>query len=115
MANPARPAAGTKLCAVDEIEDPGSKGFRFVVDEMHFAGFVVRNGEQLIGYVDRCPHQGMPLDIFGRYLTPTGRYILCGVHGGTFKLNGEGIGSPCIGYNLTPWAITVRDGEIFTA
>ena len=115
MANPARPEPGVRLCAVDEIENPGSKGFRFVVDEMHFAAFVVRTGDQVVGYIDRCPHQGMPMDVDGGFLTPSGRYILCGVHGGTFKLTGEGIGSPCLGYDLFRWPVTVQDGEVYTA
>ena len=36
--NPARPAPGVRLCAVAEIADPGSKGFRFRVENRLFAG-----------------------------------------------------------------------------
>ena len=59
--NLARPAPGTLLCALDEIPSPGSKGFRFREGEALFAGFVVRQGETLVGYVDSCPHAGWPL------------------------------------------------------
>lgn len=113
--NPARPAAGVKLCALSEIADPGSKGFRFRAESRLFAAFVVRAGEQVIGYVDQCPHAGWPLGAFDdRYLTRGGDRILCAAHGGLFTLDGEGVGSPCIGQHLTPWPIAVRDGDVFT-
>lgn len=115
-ANPARPPAGVRLCALAEIEDPGARGFRFREDTRLFAGFVVRKGPILAGYVDQCPHAGWPLASFGdRYLTRTGNHILCAGHGALFNLTGEGATSPCIGEHLTPWPVEVRDGEVFTA
>jgi nitrite reductase/ring-hydroxylating ferredoxin subunit len=114
--NPARPAAGVRLCELDEVVDPGGKGFRFREDGRIFAGFVVRKGEVLVGYVDSCPHAGWPLATFDdRYLTRDGRHILCTGHGGLFSFEGQGVTNPCIGTHLTPWPVAVRDGEIFTA
>ncbi len=56
-----------------------------------FAGFVVRNGERLAGYVDSCPHAGWPLATFDdRYLTRDGRHILCTGLGALFTLDGAG-------------------------
>ena len=40
--NPARPAAGLRLCAVADLADPGARGFRFRAGDRLFAGFVVR-------------------------------------------------------------------------
>jgi nitrite reductase/ring-hydroxylating ferredoxin subunit len=114
--NPARPAAGQRLCALAEIADPGGKGFRFRVDGRIFAAFVIRRGELLAGYVDSCPHAGWPLATFDdRYLTRDGRHILCTGHGALFTLDGAGVTSPCLGERLTPWPIKLRDGEVFTA
>ena len=116
LENPARPAAGVRLCAVEELENPGSRGFRFTKESRRFSGFVVRSGELVAGYIDSCPHAGWPLDAFdGRYLTKSGENILCTGHGALFTLEGEGISSPCVGDRLTVWPILVRDGEIFTA
>lgn len=116
MENPARPPAGQRLCTLSEIADPGAKGFRFRADSRLFAGFVVRAGGLVAGYVDQCPHAGWPLGAFDdRYLTRGGDRILCAGHGGLFNLNGEGVATPCIGQRLTPWPIEVRDGEVFTA
>ncbi|WP_372781552.1 Rieske (2Fe-2S) protein [Phenylobacterium sp.] len=114
--NPARPAAGQRLCGLDELSDPGSKGFRFRLDSRLFAGFLVRKGGLVTGYVDSCPHAGWPLGVFDdRYLTKAGDHILCAGHGGLFTLEGAGATTPCIGLSLTPWPVAVRDGAVFTA
>ena len=114
--NPACPPPGVRLCALDDVGDPGSKGFRFRVDSRLFAGFIVRRGELVLGYVDNCPHAGWPLGVLDeRYLTRSGDHILCSGHGGLFTLDGEGATNPCLGLKLTPWPVTVRDGEVLTA
>ena len=114
--NPARPPAGQRLCALADLADPGSKGFRFRADSRLFAGFVVRKGERVLGYVDNCPHAGWPLGVLDeRYLTRTGDHILCSGHGGLFTLDGEGATTPCMGLHLTPWPVQVKDGEVVTA
>ena len=113
--NPARPAAGVRLCALAEIADPGGKGFRFRVESRIFAGFIVRKGELLAGYIDSCPHAGWPLATFDdRYLTRDAGHILCTGHGALFTLDGAGATSPCLGLRLTPWNIAVREGNVFT-
>ena len=61
--NPAQPAAGVELCRLDEIADPGGKGFDFREGEAIFMGFVVRQGERALGYVDSCPHAGFAHDL----------------------------------------------------
>lgn len=115
--NPARPAPGTVLCGLDEIASPGSKGFRFREGEALFAGFVVRQDQTLAGYVDSCPHAGWPLAGFaGRYLTRENDLILCAGHGALFKIEGGAcVAGPCPGQALTPWPVTVKDGQIVVA
>lgn len=115
--NPAKPAAGVMLCALAELADPGSKGFRFREDSKMFAGFVVRLGEEVRGYVDFCPHAGWPLAAWDdRYLTRDGDLILCGGHAALFRpLDGVCVAGPCADERLTPWPITVVNGQVFTA
>jgi nitrite reductase/ring-hydroxylating ferredoxin subunit len=114
--NPARPGPGVRLCALAEIADPGGKGFRFRVEGRIFAGFIVRKGERLSGYVDSCPHAGWPLATFDdRYLTRDANHILCTGHGALFTLDGHGATNPCLGLSLTSWPIAERDGDVFTA
>ena len=114
--NPAQPPPGTRLCALGEIADPGSKGFLFREGEALFLGFVVRRGDELTGYVDRCPHAGMPLAMApDRYLTREGDLILCSSHGALFR-PGDGVcvGGPCAGQALRGWAVRVEGGEVVT-
>jgi nitrite reductase/ring-hydroxylating ferredoxin subunit len=115
--NPARPAPGVLLCAVEELSDPGAKGFRFRAESKMFAGFVVRKGGALTAYVDSCPHAGWPLAAFDdRYLTREPALILCAGHGALFRIeDGACVAGPCMGEHLQPWPIQVRDGNIFTA
>ena len=105
-----------RLCAVAELADPGSKGFRFRAESRLFAGFVVRRGDEIRGWIDQCPHAGWPMGAMDdRYLTRDGDRILCAGHGGLFSLDGLGVTTPCVGQRLTPWPVTVREGEVFTA
>jgi nitrite reductase/ring-hydroxylating ferredoxin subunit len=114
--NPARPAAGVRLCALAEIADPGGKSFRFRTDAKLFAGFVLRRGETVTGFVDSCPHAGWPLAPFDdRYLTKSGQHILCAGHGALFDLDGQCVVGPCEGEALTPWPVTLRGGDVWTA
>jgi nitrite reductase/ring-hydroxylating ferredoxin subunit len=116
VSNPARPATGLRLCDLDEIADPGAKGFRFRADSKLFAGFVVRAGDLVAGYVDSCPHAGWPLGAMDdRYLTRDGDHILCAGHGALFKLDGLCVAGPCLGDHLAVWPVEVRDGLVFTA
>lgn len=114
--NPARPAAGVRLCSLDELADPGSRGFRFRSDRWLFAGFLVRAGDLLAGYVDSCPHASWPLAALDdRYLTRDGDRILCAGHGALFRLDGLCVAGPCEGRRLSAWPVVVRDGAVWTA
>lgn len=115
--NPARPAAGTALCRLDEIAAPGARGFRFRTDDAVFAGFVVRTDQALVGYVDSCPHAGWPLaGPSGRFLTRENDLILCGGHAALFRIaDGVCVAGPCPGQRLEPWPVRVEDGQVVTA
>jgi nitrite reductase/ring-hydroxylating ferredoxin subunit len=111
------PAPGLRLCALDEIADPGAKGFDFREGDAIFAGFVVRKGDQVFGYVDHCPHAGWRLgSLDDRYLNRQGELILCFGHGALFRIeDGAAIAGPCPeGARLEVWPVEVRDGAVVT-
>lgn len=112
--NPARPTPGARLCAMDDLADPGSKGFLFREGDKLFLGFLVRQGGAVRGYIDRCPHAGTPLALSpDRYLTREGDLILCTSHGALFRLeDGLCVGGPCAGRSLWPWNVRLEAGEI---
>ena len=81
-------------------------------------GFVVRQGERALGYVDSCPHAGWPLGVGeDRYLTRDGQRIFCGGHGALFRIeDGFCLAGPCADESLEPWAVSVgEDGVVRTA
>jgi nitrite reductase/ring-hydroxylating ferredoxin subunit len=109
--------AGVPLCTLASLEDPGARNFVLEIKGAYFHGFVVRRGEQVFGYVDRCPHAGLPLaQQLDRYLTRDGELIQCSWHGGLFKADsGVCVGGPPAGSRLTPWPVEVKDGIVRTA
>jgi nitrite reductase/ring-hydroxylating ferredoxin subunit len=113
----AAPPSGTPLCALADLGDPGAKGFEFRTGEALFNGFVVREGEAVYGYIDRCPHAGWPLAFTpDKYLTREGDLILCASHGALFRLrDGLCVGGPCGGKRLTPWPVAIDDGLVRAA
>lgn len=115
--NPARPPAGTALCAIDEIPEPGAKGFDFRQGDQVFAGFVVRKAGLVLGYVDSCPHAGWPLSpLPDRYLTRDAARLFCGGHGALFRVeDGYCVAGPCAGDSLTRWPVAAdSDGMVRT-
>jgi len=113
----AAPPSGARLCALADLSDPGAKGFEFREGDLVFAGFVVRRGGSVFGYIDRCPHAGWPLAMTpDRYLTREGDLILCAGHAALFRMeDGLCIGGPCGGRRLTPWPVRVAAGEVRVA
>lgn len=105
------------LCALDEIASPGARGFRFRVEDAVFAGFVVRRGEAVVGYVDSCPHAGWPLaGPNGRFLTRGNDLILCAGHAALFRIDdGAMVAGPCQDVALTPWPVRVEGAHIVVA
>lgn len=103
----------TALCRLDDIADPGSRGFDIEGRPL----FVVRHGEFVAGYVNSCPHTGGPLDwVEDQFLDLERRHILCATHGALFRMeDGHCLAGPCAGDHLTPVSLTVVDGVVMLA
>ncbi len=108
--------AGVKLGPLDVIADGKARNFVLQISDAFFHGFVVRQGDSVYGYVDQCPHAGMPLaQELDDYLTPQGDLISCSWHGALFRISsGLCIGGPCAGQSLRLWPVAVADGQIVT-
>ena len=103
--------AGVTLCPLETIADGAARNFVLQMRAGRFHGFVVRSGETVHGYVDRCPHTGLPLaQELDDYMTPQGDLIACSWHGALFRIgSGYCVAGPCAGQGLTPWPV-VNDG-----
>ena len=73
--------------------------------------FLVPDGDEVHGYINICPHQGMPLDLKPDvFLDIERRYIQCTTHFAKFqKHDGLCIGGPCTGSKLMKLPITIDD------
>ncbi|MFP2926692.1 Rieske (2Fe-2S) protein [Pyxidicoccus sp. 3LG] len=106
-----------RLLPVVALEDPGARNLVLQIGDAYFHGFLVRRGDEVHGYVDRCPHAGLPLaQKLDGYLTPDKSLIVCSWHGALFQpADGLCVGGPCAGSRLTPWPVRVEGGVVFTA
>lgn len=108
--------AGVTLGPIDLIPPDTARNFVVQLRAGRFHGFVVRRHDAVFGYVDRCPHMGLPLArTLDEYLTPAGDFVACGWHAALFEIEtGTCVGGPCNGAGLTPWPVHVPDGSIVT-
>jgi len=102
------------LCRIEDIDDPGAKGFSFVDREDSREIFVVRVGDGVNAYVNSCPHIGTPLEFQpDRFLTQDGSEILCSTHGARFEIDtGRCVAGPCRGQSLRRVLVTVAEGWV---
>ncbi len=107
---------GVRLAALDDIADGTARNFVLQMKAGRFHGFIVRKGDRIFGYRDRCPHMGLPLaQELDRYLTSGGELISCSWHGALFRIeDGACVGGPCSGARLSVWPIGICDGVIVT-
>ena len=107
---------GVKLGPLELIPDGKARNFVLEMKAGRFHGFVVRRGDSVHGYVDRCAHMALPLaQQLDQYLTPDGGLIQCSWHGALYRIgDGVCVGGPCAGARLQPWPVTVTDGIITT-
>ncbi len=81
------------------------------------AAFVVRYQGQPRGWVNRCPHQGTPLDWEpGLVFDEEGRHLVCATHGALFEPDtGLCVAGPCRGARLFPVPVAEQDGQLLLA
>lgn len=105
------------ICRLADLEEHGSRAFTVGGGDWPLRGFVVRSGNDVRGYVNRCPHAGHPLDLRpGRFLTPDRALILCSSHGALFEKDGGScLAGPCAGQRLRPIPLIVIGDVVLIA
>lgn len=105
------------ICRLAELHDPGSRAFELGEGDWPLRGFVVRRGAQVSAFVNRCPHQGHPLNWRpDQFLSTDGSVILCSSHGAIFDLvDGTCIAGPCAGAALQRLALRIEAGLVMVA
>lgn len=105
------PALGTRLVRLDEIAVGATHSLTLQGENGSFPLLLVRLHDALLGYVNACPHQYLPLDQRGtRILSQDGEQLRCTNHDATFSSrSGEGSGGLGIGCALDPVPVNVDD------
>jgi nitrite reductase/ring-hydroxylating ferredoxin subunit len=106
--------AGTEFARLAELADGATRGITLGEGEWPLRGFLVRVGEHVHAYLNRCPHAGRQLNFLpDRFLTPDGELIQCLAHGALFdKASGLCIAGPCVDESLTRLPVEVADGVV---
>jgi len=102
------------LCPAAEVAEGAGKGFVFGAGTARRDLFVVRWRGRVLGYENRCPHAGTPLDgLPDRFFDADGAHLLCGTHGALFEVEtGLCVKGPCRGRSLTPLVVVEEAGRI---
>lgn len=102
------------LCRIDEISDPGARGFEFGQGSERLEFIALRRGDLIRVFINECPHQGTPLEIFpDRFLTRDGKYLLCSTHGAEFRFDdGLCLKGPCKGQALKMAGFRIENGVL---
>jgi nitrite reductase/ring-hydroxylating ferredoxin subunit len=118
---PHAPAAGVLVCALNDLADGGVAMFEFgprfgsgEAPDKPFRLLVLRSGESVLGYVNRCAHFGVPLAanveqlIYKPHIS-----ISCNVHYARYRWQ-DGVCEfgDCEGESLLAVPLGVRDGNV---
>lgn len=107
-------AAGTQLLELEGLADGGSRAFTLGEGDWPLRGILVRDGDAVHAYVNRCPHAGHQLNFMSdNFLTPDRQLIICRSHGAMFdKASGVCVYGPCTGDALKRVEVVVEAGKV---
>ena len=101
------------LCPLDQIPDGGATAVDATLADGEESLILLRQGEQVRGYLNICPHAGNRLDYApGKFLLKNDT-LICAVHGATFnRADGLCTGGPCRGQHLRSVPVCVIDDAV---
>lgn len=104
-----------KLCPLATLPDGAAREFEIEGEASAPSIFVVRQGDRIRGYVNRCPHRGTPLNwVPDHFLDREARHIVCATHGAVFRVDdGACLAGPCTGESLERVQLEVRAEIVF--
>lgn len=111
------PAAGTRLCALEDIPDDNGVDLVFGAHEPRFRLMLFREGGGVRAWLNECPHQKVATNIWPDVfcLAPADgvRHLVCEHHWAMFRLDdGLCTQGPCEGARLTAVPVHVVAGEV---
>jgi len=102
------------VCRSADIQEGQARGFVVGESTAQIDLILVRRGGELLGYVNSCPHQGLPLETFpDKFLTTDGSQFICSAHGARFRVeDGFCVSGPCEGKSLRTLAFSVIGDDV---
>jgi len=106
-----------RLCALAALADGRAVMIDQADQSLEQAVLLVRRGDQVAAFVNRCPHMGFTLDWKAeRLVIGKGAFLRCVHHGAVFRIaDGLCVEGPCESEALTPVAVEIVDGEVVLA
>ncbi len=103
------------LCKFSELEEISSRGFSVKIKRKETSIFIIRQYQDVFGYINSCPHAQAPLEWNpDQFLDEKQEMILCAMHGAEFSIEeGECLGGPCDGQGLTKVTLEVDENKIY--
>lgn len=103
-----------RVCVLNDVPDPGTRGFCLTVDDREMAIIAVRWHGRLACYLNACPHTGVELNWQAdQFFDIDETFLQCAVHGALFRPDdGYCVQGPCVGRSLTRLETTVCDGVL---
>jgi nitrite reductase/ring-hydroxylating ferredoxin subunit len=104
------------LCRLQDIPDGGATAVDALLADGEQSLILLREGQQVRGYLNICPHAGRRLDYApGKFLLKDDT-LICAVHGASFQRQaGACVAGPCRGDSLRVVALRVEGDEVWLA
>lgn len=104
------------ICRLDELAELQCREFALQLGDgaESVPAFVLRLGDGVVAYRNRCPHTGAPLNWTpDRFLSFDHTFIQCDIHGALFRLqDGLCVHGPCNGRALQYLPTSIEAGVI---
>ncbi|MHC5351100.1 Rieske (2Fe-2S) protein [Metapseudomonas furukawaii] len=104
----------SRLCDLHAIADGGALALQAEVRGRPEPLVLVRRGDQVWAYRNRCPHFSVGLDYRpGEFSTYRGQVLMCAHHSALFRFeDGQCIEGPCEGSRLEAVPVRVLEGRV---
>ena len=113
------PDAARIVCALADMPETGARGFTLTgTDKNDRLDIIIwaaddGAGQTISGFVNKCPHMGLPLETFpDRFLNAAGDALICSAHGANFDAHGACFAGPCKGAHLHPLELQIENEMI---
>jgi nitrite reductase/ring-hydroxylating ferredoxin subunit len=109
--------SGFGICSLNEIPDKQARIFEIPSPVGKISIIILRSGERCYGYINRCPHLGMPLaKNDSQLIFDPDNWIKCNVHYAQFRWqNGYCTSGDCEGESLQKVPLNILNGKVLIA